>query len=138
MWKLWKSETFIQWITNNWDVKIIRRPASKEAISNLKKYKFKENTNCNCAICLDKISEDTEVTELPCEHIFCTECINPWLKNENNNCPLCKKSIEDNTPNFHSKKSFPELSKLKRKSKQENSKKKSSWADIARKSEKKY
>ena len=50
-----------------------------------------------CAICLEKFDEESEVTPLPCDirHYFHNKCIEDWFKN-NNTCPLCKKVISEN------------------------------------------
>ncbi|OAP58715.1 hypothetical protein AYL99_07805 [Fonsecaea erecta] len=46
-----------------------------------------------CPICLDDfISGETAVRELPCNHIFHPECIDPFLRDNSSLCPLCKKS----------------------------------------------
>ncbi|KIW28413.1 uncharacterized protein PV07_08080 [Cladophialophora immunda] len=46
-----------------------------------------------CPICLDDfISGETTVRELPCNHVFHPECIDPFLRDNSSLCPLCKKS----------------------------------------------
>lgn len=48
--------------------------------------------NTRCVICYENYSEGCTVKFLPCEHHFHSECIDEWL-NVQDNCPLCKKSI---------------------------------------------
>ena len=46
-----------------------------------------------CPICLDDyVSGETNVRELPCNHIFHPECIDPFLRDNSSLCPVCKKS----------------------------------------------
>ena len=46
-----------------------------------------------CPICLDDFdSGETTVRELPCNHIFHPDCIDPFLRDNSSLCPLCKKS----------------------------------------------
>jgi hypothetical protein len=46
-----------------------------------------------CAICLeDFVPLESEVRELPCRHIFHSECIDPFLGENSSLCPLCKKT----------------------------------------------
>ncbi|ODQ64972.1 hypothetical protein NADFUDRAFT_46777 [Nadsonia fulvescens var. elongata DSM 6958] len=48
----------------------------------------------NCAICLDDYVEHvTLVRELPCLHIYHSECIDPFLLTRSALCPLCKTSV---------------------------------------------
>jgi hypothetical protein len=42
-----------------------------------------------CSICLEIMTENRI---LPCCHKFHSNCINIWLK-ENNNCPLCRQDV---------------------------------------------
>lgn len=47
-----------------------------------------------CPICLDDFeSNQTQVRELPCRHIYHPECIDPFLLRNSSLCPLCKESV---------------------------------------------
>lgn len=46
-----------------------------------------------CAICLDDFEHgETNVRQLPCEHIFHPECVDEFLRENSSLCPLCKVS----------------------------------------------
>lgn len=46
-----------------------------------------------CAICLDDFAPgESQVRELPCQHIFHPDCVDPFLTQSSSLCPLCKKS----------------------------------------------
>jgi hypothetical protein len=46
-----------------------------------------------CPICLDDFANmQTMVRELPCNHVFHPECIDPFLRDTSSLCPVCKKS----------------------------------------------
>ncbi|KAL8138697.1 hypothetical protein V2J09_004698 [Rumex salicifolius] len=45
-----------------------------------------------CCICLAKYTENDELRELPCVHLFHKECVDKWLK-INALCPLCKNEV---------------------------------------------
>lgn len=50
-------------------------------------------TQSTCPICLDDFANgETTVRELPCNHIFHPECIDPFLRDNSSLCPMCKKS----------------------------------------------
>lgn len=47
-----------------------------------------------CAICLDDfVSRSTTVRELPCRHIYHTDCINELLLHHSSLCPVCKNKV---------------------------------------------
>ena len=46
-----------------------------------------------CSVCLDEFKEDDILKKLNCEHIFHKDCLEPWLNNNNRNCPLCRTDI---------------------------------------------
>jgi len=64
-----------------------------EASSNRPKIREVPFTQSTCPICLDDfIHGETTVRELPCQHIFHAECIDPFLRDNSSLCPMCKKS----------------------------------------------
>ena len=47
-----------------------------------------------CPICLeDFVSHETVVRELPCRHIYHSECIDPLLREYSSLCPVCKGKV---------------------------------------------
>ena len=43
----------------------------------------------SCSVCLDEFEPDESVRQLlPCNHLFHSECITPWLTQRSGNCPL--------------------------------------------------
>ena len=53
-----------------------------------------ENT---CAICLADYCKSDMVTQLRCNpnHYFHTECLEKWVNNQHNSCPLCREPIQN-------------------------------------------
>uniref|UniRef100_A0A0E0FH40 RING-type domain-containing protein n=1 Tax=Oryza nivara TaxID=4536 RepID=A0A0E0FH40_ORYNI len=49
-----------------------------------------------CCICLSKFSNNEDLRELPCNHVFHLECVDKWLK-INALCPLCKADLGGST-----------------------------------------
>ena len=47
--------------------------------------------NTECPICYN-IIEDNNLCITNCDHYFCLECLNEWIK-INNNCPTCRGEI---------------------------------------------
>jgi len=50
---------------------------------------FKPDSNKECYICLKNFSIKRKVRRLFCKHMFCEECLLPWMK-YNSKCPVCK------------------------------------------------
>merc|ERR1719316_1148052 len=48
----------------------------------------------SCSICMMEADQDTDVTQLPCRHEFCTPCIEQWLTQCRHHCPICQTAIE--------------------------------------------
>jgi len=61
--------------------------------------KFEANgiklTNDSCPICLAEFEEKTRIKLLPCDHGFHQECIEPWIKQHSDSCPLCRETVTD-------------------------------------------
>ena len=45
-----------------------------------------------CSACLESFTLDCDVSTTPCGHLFHTNCINKWIKNEKRDCPQCRQS----------------------------------------------
>ena len=54
--------------------------------------KFSESskTNTSCPIFYVDFEPDSDVIELPCNHVFTPDGIEKWLKEEKNECPICR------------------------------------------------
>lgn len=44
----------------------------------------------SCAICTTDYNINDECIELECKHIFCIDCIKPWLTKHSSQCPVCR------------------------------------------------
>ncbi|KAK9141995.1 hypothetical protein Syun_011395 [Stephania yunnanensis] len=69
-------------------------PASKNAVDNLEKMMLEPNVfggcdGSSCRICLEDMEIGSEVTRMPCSHVFHPGCIDTWL-GTNHVCPLCR------------------------------------------------
>ncbi|KAK8482914.1 hypothetical protein V6N11_019794 [Hibiscus sabdariffa] len=74
------------------------RPATS-AIGALPTVKITENHIANttdCPVCRDEFEVGGEARELPCRHLYHSDCIIPWL-NINNTCPICRFKINDDS-----------------------------------------
>ena len=48
-----------------------------------------------CPICFN--SSDNVIKIIKCEHIFCENCIEHWLKDHKNTCPICRINTNNET-----------------------------------------
>jgi hypothetical protein len=55
-----------------------------------------ENTIKICSICRDDFKNLDNLKKLECNHIFHSDCLEYWLCNKNNNCPICRQKVEKN------------------------------------------
>mmetsp|Transcript_7922 Transcript_7922/g.15586 ORF Transcript_7922/g.15586 Transcript_7922/m.15586 type:complete len:482 (-) Transcript_7922:230-1675(-) len=49
--------------------------------------------NPTCTVCFDDFKSGEQVKALPCGHGFHGPCIDPWLLNHSDRCPVCNRSI---------------------------------------------
>lgn len=54
---------------------------------------FAERTLEPCPVCQTPPTRGTELTYLPCGHVFCTGCIRQWLFNSQDTCPSCRGEV---------------------------------------------
>ncbi|KAL8201181.1 hypothetical protein R6Q57_012520 [Mikania cordata] len=71
-------------------------PAPDSAINALPNVKITQahllNDSQSCAVCMEDFKIDGEAKELPCNHIFHSNCIVPWLT-LHNSCPVCRNEL---------------------------------------------
>jgi len=53
-----------------------------------------------CSVCLDDITYDTCIVQLPCSHGFHEDCIERWLTEKSDACPVCNASVTSVTSNI--------------------------------------
>jgi hypothetical protein len=51
------------------------------------------NEKRDCVVCLTKYESNEKAIILPCTHMFHTDCIKSWFKDQNT-CPICKIKID--------------------------------------------
>ncbi|KAJ8765945.1 hypothetical protein K2173_020461 [Erythroxylum novogranatense] len=70
-------------------------PASKAAIESMPTIEINEwhtSTESHCAVCKEAFELSTEAREMPCKHIYHSDCILPWLSLRNS-CPVCRHEL---------------------------------------------
>lgn len=67
-------------------------PAPQSAIDSMPVVKINRrhlDDDPQCAVCKDKFELGAEAREMPCKHLYHTDCIIPWLV-QHNSCPVCR------------------------------------------------
>ena len=73
-----------------------KKVTTDAAIENIKKVKFNNSfEQKECPITMMEFEEGEEISELPCKHVFNTQAINRWLKEENYKCPVCRYEMDN-------------------------------------------
>lgn len=74
-------------------------PAAKSAVEALEKFIYKgssedgeESTLMTCAICMEEVMSGSQLTRMPCSHLFHGDCLSQWLC-RNQTCPLCRHEL---------------------------------------------
>ncbi|XP_018855453.1 E3 ubiquitin-protein ligase RDUF2-like [Juglans regia] len=70
-------------------------PASKAAIESLPTIEIVDShvgSESHCAVCKEAFELGVEAREMPCKHIYHSDCILPWLSLRNS-CPVCRHEL---------------------------------------------
>lgn len=69
-------------------------PESKVTESDLQRMRRDSTGDAkDCCICMEEFTANDIVKRLPCSHAFHKKCIEQWLLQHNNNCPICKMAV---------------------------------------------
>nr|KAF6329273.1 ring finger protein 181 [Pipistrellus kuhlii] len=78
-------------------------PAAKTAVESLPRTVIRgSRPELKCPVCLLEFEEEETAIEMPCHHLFHSNCILPWLS-KTNSCPLCRHELptDDDTYEKH-------------------------------------
>lgn len=70
-------------------------PASKLAVESMPVVRIVSShisADLHCAVCKEPFELDAEAREMPCKHIYHSDCILPWLL-LHNSCPVCRHKL---------------------------------------------
>ncbi|ERN14579.1 hypothetical protein AMTR_s00038p00135070 [Amborella trichopoda] len=70
-------------------------PASRSSIDAMPTIKITQRHlrgDSHCPVCKDKFEIGIEAREMPCKHIYHSDCIVPWLV-QHNSCPVCRQEL---------------------------------------------
>ncbi|CAN6443483.1 unnamed protein product [Victoria cruziana] len=76
-------------------------PAPRAAIEAMPTIKISQRhlrVDSHCPVCQEKFEIGTEAREMPCKHIYHSECIVPWLV-QHNSCPVCRYQLPTQATN---------------------------------------
>lgn len=71
-------------------------PVSQRRLAEIAKIAITQehvSSNTQCSVCFDEfLLQESEIRQLPCNHLFHEKCIFPWLR-INGTCPVCRASL---------------------------------------------
>ncbi|KAF8672344.1 hypothetical protein HU200_049545 [Digitaria exilis] len=83
-------------------------PAAKSALSTLPDVVVSETMvaeaeGAECAVCKEDFSPGEVAKQMPCKHIYHSDCIVPWLE-LHNSCPICRFELPTDDPDYEGRK----------------------------------
>ncbi|XP_052181181.1 E3 ubiquitin-protein ligase RING1-like isoform X4 [Diospyros lotus] len=99
-------EQLIQQLTENDPNRYGTPPASKSAVEALPTVKVTDELLASdysqCAVCKDTFELNEKAKQMPCKHVYHSDCILPWLE-LHNSCPVCRYELPTDDPDYESK-----------------------------------
>lgn len=76
-------------------IRVSHPPASKAAVEALPTIDINlehVTSESHCAVCTEPFEANSKARELPCKHLYHSDCILPWLETRNS-CPVCRHEL---------------------------------------------
>ncbi|KAK8942720.1 E3 ubiquitin-protein ligase RING1 [Platanthera zijinensis] len=70
-------------------------PAARSLIDSMPTVKIAHRhlrRDSHCPVCKEKFELGSEAREMPCKHLYHSDCIIPWLT-QHNSCPVCRQEL---------------------------------------------
>ena len=70
-------------------------PATRSSIDAMPTIKITQRhlrSDSHCPVCKDRFELGSEARQMPCNHIYHSDCIVPWLV-QHNSCPVCRQEL---------------------------------------------
>ncbi len=80
-------------VNNNSSFQNVVVSMDDKEVNNLPSIKLESDLESNCSICMGQMIKGELVTNLVCSHNFHTDCIQPYLKEYNYKCPICRTEL---------------------------------------------
>ncbi|GMH07067.1 hypothetical protein Nepgr_008907 [Nepenthes gracilis] len=99
-------EQLIQQLVENDPNRYGTPPASKKAVEGLPDMTITEelanSKSAKCAVCMNEFVLGLEVKLMPCDHIYHSDCILPWLE-LHNSCPVCRYELPTDDADYENR-----------------------------------
>ena len=96
-------EELIQHLAENDPNRYGTPPASKSSVEGLPDVSVTEellqSDSSQCAVCKDTFKLGESAKQMPCKHIYHSDCILPWLE-LHNSCPVCRYELPTDDPDY--------------------------------------
>ncbi|KAE9467041.1 hypothetical protein C3L33_01051, partial [Rhododendron williamsianum] len=98
-------EQLIQQLAENDPNRYGTPPASKSAVEALPSINISDqllasdSSDSQCAVCKDTFQVGEEAKQMPCKHLYHSDCILPWLE-MHNSCPVCRYELPTDDPDY--------------------------------------
>ena len=83
-----ENEDYYQYFLENTNIMEIEEINNKYPVIN-----YNENNSNVCIICFEELLINDNIRKTDCNHMFHRNCIDKWLTEYNNYCPVCKKNL---------------------------------------------
>lgn len=77
-----------------------QRPAAKSSVEAMPTIELDQThiaESSHCAVCKEAFELGSEAREMPCKHLYHSDCILPWLSIRNS-CPVCRHELPTDSP----------------------------------------